>query len=323
MKKAQNILIAGFGDIGKRVAFKLRQCQHFQIEALIRKSSTVARHPEVAGVTGVHLLKGDLGNPRSLQKIHGRADTVLHFAPPPGTGKFDTFTKNLLRALAGSSRIAHRATHQCLHSRLSMLPRRIVYISTTGVYGNCDGEVIDETRPVKPESARAKRRVDAEKQLRKWGRSYDVAITILRAPGIYAKDRLPLDRLKRQTPVLTPADDVFTNHIHADDLAAAVVMAIRQRQPKRYRVFNIVDDSQLKMGDYFDQVADAFGLARPPRIRREDAELRIAPALLSFMGESRRIGNARAKRELKLELNYPTVGDTLPAMQAGMENLRG
>lgn len=315
MKKAQNILIAGFGDIGRRVALQLRHGHHFQIEALIRKSSAVARHPEVAGVRKVRLLRGDLGNPRSLQKIHGRADTILHFAPPPGTGKFDTHTKNLLRALAGSSRIAHRATHPFLRSRLSMLPRRIIYISTTGVYGNCNGENIDETRPVKPESARAKRRVDVEKQLRKWGRSNDVAITILRAPGIYAEDRLPLDRLKRQTPVLAQADDVFTNHIHADDLAAAVVTAMHQQWPKRCRVFNVVDDSELKMGDYFDQVADAYGLARPPRISREDAELRIAPMLLSFMRESRRISNARAKRELKIVLRYPTLTSALAGMQ--------
>ena len=303
MKKAQNIIIAGFGDIGQRVAGQLRVYRQYRLAALVRKTTPPLRHPGNAGSRGVQLMRGDLGDIRSLQKLTGLADTVLHFAPPPGTGKSDTHTRNLLAALSNASRAKH--------ARPGMLPRRFVYISTTGVYGNCDGEWIDETRRLKPESARAKRRVDAERRLKKWGRFNRVAITILRAPGIYAHDRLPLDRLRRQTPVLIDTDDVYTNHIHADDLAAAVVGAMRQRRPKQFRVFNVVDDSQLRMGEYFDRVADAFGLTRPPRISRAEAEKQIAPTMLSFMRESRRIDNARVKRELKLVLKYPTLASVL------------
>ena len=315
MKKAKNILIAGFGDIGRRVALKLRDCRPCRVVALVRESNMLARDPKVARSIGVHLLKGDLGSLRSLHKLAGRADTILHFAPPPGKGQHDSHTEHLLSALDGKSRNARHSPRLNRRSRPVMLPRRIVYISTTGVYGNCHGEFIDESRPLTPETARARRRVDAEKQLRKWGRSHGVAVTILRAPGIYAENRLPLDRLKRQTPVLVAADDVFTNHIHADDLASAVIKAMRQRWPKSYRVFNVVDDSHLKMGDYFDQVADAFGLTRSPRIRRVEAEQRIAPVLLSFMRESRRISNARAKRELKIVLRYPTLTSALDGMR--------
>ena len=307
MKKAQKILIAGFGDIGERVARKLHDARHYRLTALVRKNSDTARHPKLAASLGVQLMRGDLSEPRSLQKLAHLADTILHFAPPPGTGQSDTHTTNLLAALSG--------VHRSSLIQPKMLPRRIVYISTTGVYGNCDGEWINETRQLKPESQRAKRRVDAERQLRKWGRLHGVSITILRAPGIYAHDRLPLDRLKRQTPVLVATEDVFTNHIHADDLAAAVVNAIRQLRPKRCRVFNVVDDSQLRMGDYLDAVADAFGVARPPRISRAEAEKRIAPLLLSFMRESRRIDNARVKRELKLVLKYPTLATVLAAVK--------
>jgi nucleoside-diphosphate-sugar epimerase len=204
-----------------------------------------------------------------------------------------------------------------------MLPRRIVYISTTGVYGDCHGEVIDETRAVSPESARARRRVSAERQLFKWGQSHGAAITVLRAPGIYAADRLPLERLKRGTPVLNAEDDVFTNHIHADDLARAVYQAINQQRPKSFRIFNVVDDSQLRMGDYFDLVADTFGLSRPPRVSRSVAEAVIAPMLLSFMSESRRIGNARIKRELNFRLKHPTLesalGELRPACKRAID----
>lgn len=315
MKRAKNILIAGFGDIGRRVALQLRDCRRCRVVALVRESNMLARDPKVARSIGVHLLKGDLGSLRSLHKLAGRADTILHFAPPPGKGQHDSHTKHLLSALDGKRRSALHAPPLDRRPRPVMLPRRIIYISTTGVYGNCNGEFIDESRSVMPESARARRRVDAEKRLQKWGRVHAVAVTILRAPGIYAEDRLPLDRLKRQTSVLVAADDVFTNHIHADDLASAVIKAMRQRWPKSYRVFNVVDDSQLKMGDYFDQVADAFGLTRPPRIRRVEAEQRIAPVLLSFMRESRRISNARAKRELKIVLRYPTLTSALDCMR--------
>ena len=308
MKKARNTLIAGFGDIGQRVAEKLHNSRHYRVTALVRKNSTLSRHPEKIRSFDIRLIRGDLSDVRSLQKLAGLADTVLHFAPPSGTGKYDTHTRNLLAALSSHSRVRH--------AQPGMLPRRIVYISTTGVYGNCFGAWIDETRPLNPESTRAIRRVDAERCLRKWGRLHRVSITILRAPGIYAEDRLPLERLKLQTPTLTQAEDVFTNHIHADDLASAVINAMRQRWPKQYRVFNVVDDSQLRMGDYFDQVADAVGVKRPPRISRLDAEREIAPKLLSFMRESRRIGNARVKRELKLVLRFPTLADVLSSLQA-------
>jgi nucleoside-diphosphate-sugar epimerase len=131
-----------------------------------------------------------------------------------------------------------------------------------------------------------------------------VRLAILRAPGIYAQTRLPLDRLKQGTPVLRSEDDVFTNHIHADDLARATVAAVFRGKPNR--AYNVTDDAALKMGDWFDAVADAFRLPRPPRVSWEEAEERIAPLLLSFMSESRRLANARMKRELRLHLRYPT-----------------
>ena len=317
MKKAQNILIAGFGDIGQRVAAELHSFHHYQVKALVRKTSVLSRHPTKTRSLGVQFLRGDLGDLRSLQKLTGLVDTVLHFAPPPSFGKSDTHTKHLLAALSAAQRPNLRGPR----ARPRMLPRRIIYISTTGVYGNCNGEWIDETRQLKPESARAKRRVDAECRLRKWGRLHGVAVTVLRAPGIYARGRLPIDRLRRQTPVLLRDDDVFTNHIHADDLATAAITAMRQRWPKQFRVFNVVDDSQLRMGDYFDQVADAFDVKRPPRISRADAEARITPMLLSFMRESRRIGNARIKRELKLALKYPTLASMLSAVKPTIKTL--
>jgi len=280
----QKILIVGSGDVARRILSRLA-AHPARVHALLRDPSRAAAWREAGAIP----VLGDLDDRGSLQRLAGLADIVLHLAPPPGEGRHDTRTRNLLAALGkGKS-----------------LPRRLVYVSTTGVYGDCGGAQIDETRMPNPESARAARRVDAENVLRSWGRRNGVAVSILRAPGIYAADRLPIERIQRALPALLEADDAHTNHIHADDLAAACIAAIRHGGANR--VYNVVDDSGLKMAEYFDRVADAFDLPRPPRISREEAERTLSPVQMSFMRESRQIGNQRLKTELKLRLAYPTV----------------
>ncbi len=289
MKLNRKILIVGFGDVGERLAKML--INRYRVYALVRKSDRAA----LARALGVIPVFGDLDDPFSLGRIAGLADIVCHFAPPPLRGTEDGRTRHLLAAL-----------HQ---NRAAMLPQRLVYISTTGVYGDCGGDLIDETRNVQPNTDRAIRRVHAESLLRQWGVRTGVKISILRAPGIYASDRLPIERLHKGTPALIAADDVFTNHIHADDLARAALVAIMRALHNR--VYNVVDDSDMKMGDYFDAVADHFKLARAPRVSREAASGVISAPMLSFMSESRRIGNQRLKRELRFRFNYPTVADFL------------
>jgi nucleoside-diphosphate-sugar epimerase len=198
--------------------------------------------------------------------------------------------------------------------RGSRAPVRLVYASTTGVYGDCGGASIDETRPVHPANARAMRRVSAERQLRAATARGAVRATIARIPGIYAANRLPLARLEKGTPALIDADDVYTNHIHADDLAAILVRMATHGRPGR--ATHASDDSELKMGEYFDRVADAFGLARPPRVSRDEAEKTLDSTLLSFMRESRRLSNRRLKRELGVRLRYPDVDEFLRTITA-------
>ena len=213
-------------------------------------------------------------------------DAVLHCAPPPASGDSDTRTANLLAALTG-------------------VPQRIVYISTSGVYGNCGGERVDETRPLNPQTPRARRRVDAETQLRKCSSN----LIILRAPGIYASDRLTLERLRAGTPVLRAEDDVFTNHIHADDLAAVAVRALEDDAPAG--VYNVCDDSEMRMGEWMDLVARHAGLPVPPRRSREEISGEVPQTLLSFMSESRRLDNRRMKAVLGVRLRYRTVQEGL------------
>ena len=242
-------------------------------------------------------LLGDLDRPATLARLADLADAVLHLAPPPAHGVADSRSANLLQALARGSRL-----------------RRIVYASTSGVYGDCAGARFDETRRLNPATDRARRRADAEARLRWFGRAFGVKVTLLRVPGIYASDRPgghPRERLARGTPVLAAADDVYTNHIHADDLARACVAALHRGAPQR--ALHVSDDSEMKMGDYFDLAADLCGLPRPPRIARAEIAQALSPLAASFLGESRRLVNTRLKRELRLRLRYPRVHDGLRA----------
>ena len=137
-------------------------------------------------------------------------------------------------------------------------------------------------------------------------------MSLLRIPGIYALDREggdPRERVRRGSPLLRPEDDVYTNHIHADDLARSCVAALWRGRPGR--VVHVCDDTELRMGDYFDWVADHFGLPRAPRLSRAEAAQQLSPMQLSFMGESRRLRNQRLKTELRVALRYPTIREGL------------
>lgn len=285
------MLIVGCGDVGMRVLRLLGG--RYRLLAL---TSSAARIPALRAAGAVPLL-GNLDDAVSLQRLAGLADAVLHLAPPQQQGVTDTRTAQLVKALARQGRV-----------------RRIVYASTTGVYGDAHGARFDEVRAVAPATDRARRRVDAEARLRWYGRAFGARVTVLRIPGIYAADRNgghPRERLARGTPVLVEAEDVYTNHIHADDLARACVAALHRGLPQR--VVHASDDTELKMGDYFDLAADLCSLPRPPRITRAEAGERMSPVQLSFWSESRRLDNRRLKRELRVRLRHPTVREGLVA----------
>lgn len=283
--RRERILIVGCGDVGQRVARVLQP--RVRLFALTSNTARVAP----LRAQGLSPLLGNLDSPATLQRLAGIATRVLHLAPPPGEGWTDTRTQALLRALARRG-----------------APASLVYGSTSGVYGDCQGDWVPESRGTQADTPRARRRVDAEQRVRLWGRLRGYRASVLRIPGIYAPDReggTPRARLLKATPVLQAADDVYTNHIHADDLARACVLALWRGRGQRS--YNVNDDTVLRMGDYFDLAADLYGLPRPPRVARDGAAQQLSLQLLSFMGESRRLVNVRMKRELGLRLRYPTV----------------
>ena len=301
--RRERVLIIGCGDVGLRVAAALAGGPHParqapRVLALIRAGT----RRQALRERGITPLVGDLDAPASLRRLAGIATRVVHLAPPPSPpagspGEWlDPRTSALLAAL-----------------RRRALPASLVYASTSGVYGDCGGDWVEESRPVAPATARAQRRVNAERAVRFAGRA-GMRASILRIPGIYANDReggTPRARLLRGTPVLQAQDDVYTNHIHADDLARACLRALWRGRPQR--VYHASDDTELRMGDYFDFAAGLYGLPRPERLARAQAQQALPASLLSFMGESRRLRNGRLKRELGLRLRYPTVAEGLAA----------
>ncbi|HEX4857974.1 MAG TPA: SDR family oxidoreductase [Usitatibacteraceae bacterium] len=291
MGRSRTVLIVGFGDIGRRVAARLRG--RYRVVAWVRKWRHAGR------MRGVEHVRGDLDRPHTLTHLDCNFDWIFHFAPPPEHRR-DLRTRNLLARFAAERRSGMLTRGQ---------PRRWVYVSTTGVYGDRAGAWVDENTTTRPGNPRAQRRGDAERQLLRWGRATGEPVAILRSPGIYSAERLPVERLRRALPVLRAQDDVVSNRIHADDLANVAILAARHA--RRGRVFNVVDDEPLPMAEYFDRVADAAGLPRPPRIDRQRAQREIGPMMLSFMSESRRIRNDRMKRELRVRLAYPRVEDFL------------
>jgi nucleoside-diphosphate-sugar epimerase len=340
------VLIVGCGDVGMRCVEQLQHRAHiFALTSHAERRVTL----RAAGVTP---LVGDLDAPRSLKRLAGLAPVVLHLAPPQKDGAEDSRTRALLAALTApraratarygltahapvgrqrrlraAARLGNPAGSPPRHAAqaaivpdaplrtaLRRAPPRIVYASTSGVYGDCGGALIDETRTVAPANPRARRRVSAERQLRQAAARGALSACIARIPGIYAGNRLPLARLAKRTPALVDADDVYTTHIHADDLAAILLRMTTHGRPSR--VIHASDNSTLKMGEYFDRVADAYGVERAPRISREAAERQLEPMMLSFMRESRVLANVRLMRELKVHLRYRDVDEFLRTVRA-------
>jgi len=295
---SNRLLIVGAGDIAQR-ALPLLTGRH-EVHAMAR---TPERARDLARL-GVRSFVADLDQLPGSEALP-RAALLLHAAPPQSEGSADNRTRALLAALDAQS-----------------FPlRRLVYIGTSGVYGDCAGEEVDESRPLRPATPRAQRRADAEAVLIEWCARHKVALVILRAPGIYGGGRWPVERVRAGTPVLAREDDVYTNHIHADDLAGICARALEENAPPG--VYNASDDSEILMGDWMDAVADHFKLPRPPRISRAEAKDKIPAGLLSFMSESRRLVNTKVKSQLGYHLRYPTVHEGLAAASLDVSSVTG
>jgi nucleoside-diphosphate-sugar epimerase len=286
------VFIVGCGDIGRRVA-RLWLQRGVTVRALARSTASAQRlHAE-----GILTVAGDLDDAAGLGALDLAGAVLYYFAPPPVEGDRDPRMRGLLAAVRGQ-------------------PRRVVYISTTGVYGDAGGDWVDEDAPTVPGTARGRRRLDAERALRHWAAEVGAEAIILRVPGIYGPGRLPLERIRRGEPVLAPAECGYTNRIHAVDLASVCVAAAERGRPGA--VYNVSDGHPGTMTEYLFAVADAAGLPRPPVVGAEAARRVMSPGMLSYLGESRRIANTRMLTELGVTLRYPDLQHGLAACFDGL-----
>jgi nucleoside-diphosphate-sugar epimerase len=296
--RQKRLLIIGCGDVGLRIATQFKN--QFRLIGTARRKEQIDAIRQV----GARPIYADLDKITDLRRLASCASWIVQLAPPPNSGNTDPRSTTLAREL-------RRARKNC----------KIVYVSTTGVYGDSQGAWIDEARLPAPNTERAVRRVAAEMQMLALAQSR-IGVTVLRAPGIYALDRLPLARLAKGTPALNASEDVYTNHIHADDLARLCIAALCRTKnaarenfkTRNRRIYNAVDESALKMGEYFDLVAEHFGVSKAPRVSAEQLKTMVSPMMLSFMSESRRIRSERLRTELRIKLRYPTVADFLASL---------
>ena len=288
-KPYKTVLIVGCGYIGRRVAGLLR-AENYPVTGCVRSKESAAELER----SGIQTVTVDLDQPVAKSVWAHGFDAVFYFAPPPAQGEQDPRMQAFLRALD-----------------VEAPPRRIVYISTSAVYGDCKGAWISELQAVNPATARGQRRLDAEQRLAAWCNAHSAEWILLRVPGIYGPGKLPLARLRKGTPVLREEDSPYTNRIHADDLAAVCVAAMKS--PHANTVYNVSDGHPSNMTDYFFRVADAAGLPRPPTVSREEAQRVLSAGMLSFLKDSRRMSNSKMLDELAVTLQYPDLAAGLPA----------
>jgi len=286
---ATSVLVIGCGDIGERVA-GLERSAGRRVTGLIRSEASARR----LRAAGIQPLMADLDVSASLRDLPVKNALIYYFAPPPGKGVTDPRMETFVSILDSSE-----------------LPKRVVLISTTGVYGDCRGEWVTEDRPPNPQADRAKRRLAAETVLRRWSEKNSVPIVILRVPGIYGRGYLPEERLRARDPVLHEEESPFSNRIHADDLARACFIAGHHANPGT--LYNVSDGHPTTMTDFFYRVADAFGIPHPPAITLEQARRRLGAEMLFYLAESKRIDNRRMREELGVELMYPDLAAGLPS----------
>ncbi len=282
------MLIVGCGDVGRRLARQAMD-RGTRVSAIVRRPEHAAALRDV----GIDAQALDLDQPLSGNGTDWNHDEIYYLAPPPPSGIEDPRVGHLLAALPRSP------------------GRRLVYVSTTGVYGNCDGAWIDESRPANPQVDRARRRYDAEQRLLRWREDTGSTVVILRVAGIYGPGKLPIERLRQQVPMIAAADAPWTNRIHIDDLVAVCEAAMARGRDGE--VYNVSDGKPGNMRDYFDQVADLFGLARAPVISLDAARSSLSPGMLSYLGESRRLDNRKMLDGLQLTLRYPDLASGLAA----------
>lgn len=282
------INIIGCGYIGKKVANNLNKKKRKTV--CFVKTEQSKKECESMGLqaTQFNLDATDLDLADEF-KFGLSQSKVAYFSPPPPVGKTDTRIAHFIYALES----------------LDLPPEKIVLISTTGVYGDCNGEWIDESRTLNPQADRAYRRVDAEEQLKVYCEKAQVPYIVFRVPGIYASDKLPLKRITSGEPIVSAEDSGFTNRIHADDLAAFCVEALISNVETG--VYNCCDGQPSTMNDYFMKVADALGKQRPDEISLQQAQQELSAGMLSYLAESKRISNKKLLTHFETQLRFPDL----------------
>jgi len=279
----KTVLIVGCGDIGERIA-ALCAKQNLPVFGLVRSEASVSLLKQA----GIIPVQADMADTQSLTNLPAAVATIIYLAPPPSEGDTDPLIRCFLAALPSEQ-----------------LPERLVLLSTTAVYGDCQGEWIDETHPANPQTARGQRRLDAEQAACEWSNKTGVPVVILRVGGIYGPGRLPIARIEKGLPILKESESPFTNRIHQNDLVQVCIAAAERG--KAGEVYNVSDGEPSNMSRYFKDIARVYDLSMPPEVSLAEAQKVISAGMLSYLSESRRLDNSKMVEELGVVLKFPSL----------------
>lgn len=289
----KNVFIVGCGDIGERIAglcqVKKYGAEKVAASGLVRSAESVMRLQQA----GIEPVQRDLAKADDLHNLPTTVAIIFYLAPPPSEGETDPLIRQFLAAISAS------------HIKENRQPEKLVLLSTTAVYGDCQGEWVDETHPVNPQTARGRRRLDAEQAVREWSEKTSVPVVILRVGGIYGPGRLPIARIKKGLPILNESESPFTNRIHQDDLAQVCVAAAERG--KSGEIYNVSDGQPSTMSRYFKDIARAFDLPLPPEVSLAEAQQVMSAGMLSYLSESRRLDNSKMVEGLGVVLRYSNL----------------
>lgn len=281
-------LVVGCGYVGRRLVARLRS--RFDITAIVRTPGSLASLEK----DGISTMLLDLDRVRTTIRLPERLDqeVIFYLVPPPSAGESDLRLDRFLQLA-------------------TVPPRTFVYLSTTGVYGDANGERVDESTPIKPQTDRARRRVSAEEMTRVWCNERHVRRVVLRVPGIYGPDRLPVERLRRREPMVSKEDAGISNRIHVDDLVEACIRCVTN--PEARGIYNVTDGNSCSSTEFAEKVAALTGLPPPPQVSMEEAQLTFSPERLSFVNESRRVSNERMLKHLGVRLRFSDIEEGIRA----------
>lgn len=282
-------LIIGCGYVGEKVALQLMQLEsNHNVYATVGSSSKAATLT-IQGIK-TQAINFDAEDITALT-IPREPYRLLYLVPPSREGEKDTRLQRVLNILQ------------------TRPPVHFVYMGTSGVYGDCQGDWVNESRIPNPTSEPSKRRLHAEKIVDRWSATQQCSRTLLRVSAIYGPERLPIKRIREGRPAVNADESAWSNRVHIEDLTTICIKALAREGLNE--IFNVSDGHPTTSEEFISTIARALGMPLPSSISLKQALCEATPAQRIYLTESRRLDNRLLLQKLDLRLRFPTIDSAI------------